>query len=66
MSNPTNKEIDELLAKLERDRTGVRGSAIDPDYDFAAAPRHLRNIVYASTVWFCYRRWWTRLLWWRK
>jgi len=66
MTTPTNEEINDVLEQLESDKLSPRGSAIDPDYDFSAAPRHLRSVIYASTVWFCYRRWWTRLLWWRK
>jgi hypothetical protein len=63
---PTRKEINDVLERLESDKSGTHRPAIDPDYDFATAPRHLRRVVYASTVWFCYRRWWARLLWWRK
>ena len=66
MTPPTRKEINDVLEQLESDKLSPRGPAIDPHYDFAAAPRHLRRVVYASTVWFCYRRWWARLLWWRK
>lgn len=66
MATPTNKEINEVLERLEPPRLVYPSTTSTPDYDFAAAPSHLRQIVYNGTVWFHYRRWWTRLLWWRR
>ena len=39
-----------------------RAKAIDPDYDFSAAPRQMRQVIYDSIVRYgAQHSWWARL-----
>lgn len=71
MSEPSPEAVDATLAQIERqsksprelarEAVGRHRAVKEPEYDFDAAPKELKAVLYGAALRYRKRSWWSRL-----